>query len=261
MVGTAKWYSGVWPKDTTNNNTVSNARYMSSYLDIPASGGSNYSYSLIMYYDSSMAGKITNAATMLLHKRTTGTAGSWVSYPSSVVNTSAKTITVNNINSFSEFTATDANAPLSAGVQSFCPGSNVVLNAQLSGSGYQWQLDSGSGFSNITNNAVFSGSGTQSLQINNLPSSWYGYRLRCVVDGINTVATTIRIANSWTGAVDGAWENSANWGCGSVPDAYTDVTIGSGTVVLNSNTVIRSLTLSPGVIFIVNPGVILTITN
>ncbi len=261
VMGNAKWYSGVWPKDTTNNSTVSNARYMSSYLDIPASGGSNYSYSLTMFYDSAMAGKITNPATMLLHKRETGLAGSWVSYPSSVVNTSAKTITVNNINSFSEFTATDANAPLSAGVQSFCPGSNAVLNAQLSGNLYQWQLDNGSGFSNVTDNAVFSGTGTQSLQINNLPSSWYGYKLRCVVDGINTVATTIRIANSWTGTVDSAWENPANWGCGSVPDANTDVVISSGTVVLSSNTVIRSLTLSPGVIFIVNPGVTLTITH
>jgi hypothetical protein len=261
VMGTAKWQSGVWPNDTTNNGTVANARYMSGYLDIPASGGSNYSYSFTMYYDSAMSGRVANIASMLLHKRQSGTAGSWINFPSTTVNTTSKTITVSNLNSFSEFTAADANAPLSTGVQSFCPGANTTLTSPLSGTVYQWQLDAGTGFGDITNNSNFSGSNTPTLQIANLPSAWHGYKLRCMVDGANTAITAIRFTNSWTGAADSAWENTANWSCGTVPDAGTNVAISSGTVVLHSNATIRTLTLAPGVVFTIHPGFLLTITN
>lgn len=59
---------------------------------------------------------------------------------------------------------------------------------------------------------------------------------------------------AWIGMVSTAWENPANWSCGTLPDANTDVIINSGTVVLNSNTSIRSFTIKPGVNFTVTPG-------
>ncbi len=261
VMGNSKWFSGVWPNDTTNNGTVTNARFMSGYLDIPVSGGSNYTYSLTMYYDSAMAGKVTNIASMLLHKRQANTPGSWVNFPSSVINTTAKTITVNNINSFSEFTAADANASLSTGKLPFCPGASTILVSPLSGTVYQWQLDAGLGYANITDNSNFTGSNTASLQVSNIPSAWYGYKLRCVVNSASTAPTVIQIANNWTGTADNAWENPANWSCGTVPDTFTDVVISSGTIVLNSNAVIRTLKLGPGVNFTIQPGFQLTITN
>jgi hypothetical protein len=46
-----------------------------------------------------------------------------------------------------------------------------------------------------------------------------------------------------------------------VPDSFTDVFILSGTIVLNSNTTIRSLRLSTGANLVVNPGVTLTILH
>lgn len=61
-------------------------------------------------------------------------------------------------------------------------------------------------------------------------------------------------AITWIGMVSTAWENPANWSCGTLPDANTDVIINSGTVVLNSNTSIRSFTVKPGVNFTVTPG-------
>ncbi len=48
----------------------------------------------------------------------------------------------------------------------------------------------------------------------------------------------------WTGAVSRAWENPANWSCGSVPDAFTDVKITGGMKyfpIISSNAVCRSL--------------------
>ena len=67
--------------------------------------------------------------------------------------------------------------------------------------------------------------------------------------------------NSWTGSVSTDWENSGNWSCGKVPDSNTDVILNSGTVVLNSNVIIRSLKLNPGVQFINSTGFTLTITH
>jgi hypothetical protein len=111
----ARFYSGTWPNDTTNNSTVSGARYMNTYWDIPANGGSNYNYSLTLYYDSSMLGKVMSANNMLVNKRQSGTPGSWAVIHPTIVNTSRKTITINNQTSFSEFTATDSLATFVSG--------------------------------------------------------------------------------------------------------------------------------------------------
>jgi hypothetical protein len=77
------------------------------------------------------------------------------------------------------------------------------------------------------------------LQLNNIPSSWYGYRYRCVVDGNNGVAHTLRFSNYWVGGSGSAWENAANWSCGKMPDSNTDVIINTGTVIVNSNQTIK----------------------
>jgi len=67
--------------------------------------------------------------------------------------------------------------------------------------------------------------------------------------------------NNWVGSVSHAWENPANWSCGVVPGPDADVTINSGTVVVNSNVTIRSLSLSPGVSFTVTAPFNLTTTH
>jgi hypothetical protein len=91
------------------------------------------------------------------------------------------------------------------------------------------------------------------------------YSLVVVANGISSNATSLTVSappNSWTGAVNGVWENPGNWSCNVVADANTDVIINSGTVTINSTTAIcRTLTLSPGVIFTVNPGFKITIMH
>ena len=56
-------------------------------------------------------------------------------------------------------------------------------------------------------------------------------------------------------------ENPGNWSCGVIPDTNTDVIISSGTVILNSNTSVRTLSLGPSVSFTINPGFNLIITH
>lgn len=67
-----------------------------------------------------------------------------------------------------------------------CANAGTSLNAGLTGSTYQWQLNTGSGFNNISNNTNFNGTATATLQLTNIPASWNGYQLQCVVNSTLT---------------------------------------------------------------------------
>ena len=143
-----------------------------------------------------------------------------------------------------------------------CAGSGSGhLYADLAGTTYQWQVDNGTGFTNLADNANYSGSGLSILNYQNIPSSSYGYRYRCIVDGNYGNPVTLTFSTTWTGAVDSVWNNPGNWSCGTVPDAYTDVVINTGTVVVNSNGVCRSIRINPTAIFTISPGVTFTVIH
>jgi PKD repeat protein len=146
---------------------------------------------------------------------------------------------------------------------SICPGGSVLINAQLSGVSYQWQVDQGSGFTNISNGGVYSNATTSVLSISNAPSSMYGYKYRCQVNGnIYSDTHTLKFSATWEGASNTSWNNISNWSCGSLPDANTDVIIKGGKPYypdIISNTTIRSLQLNSGSTVNVAPGVTLTV--
>lgn len=48
-------------------------------------------------------------------------------------------------------------------------------------SSYQWQVNTGSGFTNITNNAIYSGANTDTLTISNASFAYHNYLFRCFV--------------------------------------------------------------------------------
>lgn len=147
-------------------------------------------------------------------------------------------------------------------ITSLCPPTaSTTLTTDLTGSGYQWQADTGNGFADINDGGNITGTTTANLQLTAIPSSWNGNRYRCRVNSNYSIIYTVRFENTWTGAVNTAWENPANWSCASLPDANTNVIINNGTVVVNANTTIRSLYIGPGVNFTVATGVILTILN
>ena len=73
--------------------------------------------------------------------------------------------------------------------------------------------------------------------------------------------TIIAQPNNWTGDADNTWENLGNWSCGVLPDANTDVLIPSGTCIVSSAAICRSLTVMPGVIFTVTAGFGITIAH
>jgi hypothetical protein len=139
-----------------------------------------------------------------------------------------------------------------------CPGSTITLPSNITGATYQWQVNTGSGFTNLSNNAPYSGTGTSALTITNAPSIIYGYQYRCVVNGgIFSQTYTVRINVSWVGTVSAAWENPANWSCGALPDLNTDVIVNGAKpnfLQLNSNTSIRTMEINSGATVTIKPG-------
>lgn len=135
-----------------------------------------------------------------------------------------------------------------------CPGQSTTLLSGITSSTYVWQVNTGDGFFNLMNNSNYSGVNASSLQLMNLPSSFYGYQYRCLTDSGAGEVMVIRFSTFWTGSISSTWENSANWSCGYIPDQNTDVRINSGNVILNSDTTIRSLKLETNVNLVVNAG-------
>ncbi|WP_207494473.1 T9SS type A sorting domain-containing protein [Aridibaculum aurantiacum] len=130
-IDSARWYSGVWPNDTTNGGSTASARYWSSYVDMAVSGGSGYQYKLTLFYDSSMLGKVQHEGSMVLNKKQHNVPGTWQAISPTIVNTAIKTVSIANQSSFSEFTATDAAAPLPVHLLAFDATTNandVLLN-------------------------------------------------------------------------------------------------------------------------------------
>ena len=112
-LGNVRWFTGAWPNDTTNGGTISGARFMNSYLQIPVTGGSNYKYSLTLYYTKALMGLVTSPATMIINKKQINVSGSWKKVIPTQVDTVARTMLIKDQISFSEFTGTDLRAPLS----------------------------------------------------------------------------------------------------------------------------------------------------
>ncbi len=144
-----------------------------------------------------------------------------------------------------------------------CPSSYNVLTSNITGASYQWQVNTGSGFVSISNNVNYAGVTTTKLQLNNVPSSFYGYQYRCFNGTTYSNILTLKFVSYWVGYKDKAWENSSNWSCGNLPDANTDVLVSTNTNTpeLSSNASCRSTTLKTGGTIDVKPGFTLTITR
>ena len=153
-----------------------------------------------------------------------------------------------NVNSFSECWLSKGDIkPASSNI---CPGSNISFTAATTGTTYQWQEDNGTGFTDINNGPNYTGATTATLQLIGIPTSYTGYKYRCVVNAINGNSITVRFTTIWNGNTGTDWLTASNWNCNVLPDQYTDVIIPGGLTnnpVLNANTSVRSVRVYPGV--------------
>ena len=108
-----------------------------------------------------------------------------------------------------------------------CANGNGNITSSVTGTSYQWQVNTGSGLTNINNGINYNGTNTATLQLINVPAGWNGYQFRCVVDNVN-ISSVITVSIP------------------SVANAGPDVTICSGGNV--------QLTGSGGSIYVWSPG-------
>ncbi len=112
-----------------------------------------------------------------------------------------------------------------------CPQDLVTFYAGLSDTtkNYQWQTDSASGFYDLLLGPIYSGVDSSTLTLISPPTYFYNHKYRCIISDTSgqTISPvfTLKFEVSWIGVVDTTWENSANWSCGTLPDANTDVII------------------------------------
>ena len=66
-----------------------------------------------------------------------------------------------------------------------CPTGNATFSVVAAGDNlvYQWQVNTGSGFNNVSDNATYSGTSSPDLTIHNLNLTMNGYLVRAVVSG------------------------------------------------------------------------------
>jgi len=75
--------------------------------------------------------------------------------------------------------------------QGVCENSGASFSAVAAGSvSYQWQLDSGSGFANITDGGIYSGATTATLSLSSVALADDGNQYRVIVSGVNCTGTT-----------------------------------------------------------------------
>ncbi|MBL7718730.1 MAG: T9SS type A sorting domain-containing protein [Flavipsychrobacter sp.] len=109
-----------------------------------------------------------------------------------------------------------------------CFGTSASFSVTAIGTGisYQWRANG----ANIPNTGVYSGANTNTLNISDV-TGLNGIVYDVIVSGVCTPDTSIGVTltapsfNTWTGTVDTAWSNAANWQCGIVPTLVTDAII------------------------------------
>lgn len=84
-----------------------------------------------------------------------------------------------------------------------CVGGNASFSVTVNGTNinYQWQENTGSGFTNLSNNATYSGVNTNTLIINNVTAGMNGYLYRCVISNDCTPSFNSAQATLNVGAV------------------------------------------------------------
>jgi hypothetical protein len=136
------------------------------------------------------------------------------------------------------------------------------FNCNISGSTYQWQINTGGGFIDVTDDNTITGSATPDITILYTNTM----KIRCRVDNsIYSDTIFVKATAYWTGTADSDWYNPLNWSCEEVPYYY-----GTEAVILNNtphtpeirrDALCKKLIMKPGASLIIQPGYTLYITG
>lgn len=131
------FYSGVNPPAI-----FTGARYLQSYVDLNATGGSAYTYRLTYHYDIALLGTVSSESNLRVARRV---ANTWTFDSNTVLNLSNRTIAGSVANTMmGVFTGTDVNAPLPVQLSYFTAhavGNDVALSwataSELNNKGFE----------------------------------------------------------------------------------------------------------------------------
>jgi len=127
---------GYYPNLSPPSFNANGKTYSNLYWHITNTGGSGFSYDVTLTYDEDLLNGITESNLRLAKSEDGG--ATWTAFTSAgtgagqyAINTSANTITVYGLTSFSDFILTDVNNPIPVEIVTFTAkqhGSNVTLN-------------------------------------------------------------------------------------------------------------------------------------
>lgn len=175
---------------------------------------------------------------------------------------SIATDSANNVESYKDSAEAITFVSLSI-ADSICVGDNARIASDKTSTGntYSWQVNTGIGYQNVVNGSVYSNATSDTLILIQPPTSYSEYKYRCIVTNNSIIDTShvheLYFTNTWLGTFSSAWENPANWDCGSIPDSNTHVIINSvvpNYPVVNSNRSCKNLRINKGARIIVNPN-------
>ncbi|TDX86392.1 T9SS-dependent choice-of-anchor J family protein [Epilithonimonas xixisoli] len=110
-----------------------------------------------------------------------------------------------------------------------CEGANTTFTATASdATGYQWQVDQGSGFTNVSNTAPYSGATTATLTITNATAGLNGYVYRAIATGACTPNATSESATLTVSSVTGS-TTKTNVSCNTGSNGTITLTPSGGT--------------------------------
>ncbi len=181
-----RWHQQMVTSATTDNWGLDNVvigspQPMTITLTNQTAGGTVIGTSLTSPYSVS----ITPAATTTY--RATITSGATSCYQDLVV-------TVNNCGCIPPTINTQPIA------QSVCSGSNTSFTVSANGTatGYQWQVNTGSGWTNISNGGVYSGATTATLNITGANTTMTTYQYQCVISEATSTCPATSLAVTLT---------------------------------------------------------------
>jgi hypothetical protein len=245
--GDAVFYNSIFYKNTSQISTAQNIQSKSTFINCDFVSNQTGVSKTVFAGDNSIL-TINNSIFFNNYKRVTSNQNVEYSLDSGEVSVSNSTVTISNsITQAYGITGINGNMvavdPLFIDVTSPSGPDNVFYTSDdgLNLKGFSSALNSGS------NSSI---AGTNKDILNNA---------RIFNDVVDIGPYEIQflptpISNTWVGNVNSNWENPLNWSLGIIPNQYTDVIISSGTILLNSNATIRSLSINPGANFSIGAG-------
>lgn len=112
-----------------------------------------------------------------------------------------------------------------------CAGNPTSFTCAVSGIniGYQWQVNTGTGFTNLSNTAPYSGVTTNTLSLSNTTAAMNGYQYRCVISGACNASLPTNIATLTVHALPAIITQPTNAAvCSGFNTSFTTIATGTG---------------------------------